>query len=108
MDEKYLLLYYSSNTRNVFPSVSSLTEVIGYIFFLKCSCWNLKKGLINTFPLGFQLNLLEQNWLIPYTLGFDDNKVFKEQLDTLIFVQVCRIIRLRTDEEKLEDSEAEV
>jgi len=36
--------------------------------------------------------LLEQSKLKQCLLGFDDNKVFKVQLDMLIFVQVCRII----------------
>lgn len=52
--------------------------------------------------------MLKQNWLKPCPLGFDDNKLFKEQLGILTFVQVCRFIRLRTDEEKLEDFESEV
>lgn len=41
--------------------------------------------------------------MIPYPFGFDDNKVFKEQLDIVTFVQVCRIILLTTNKEKLED-----
>lgn len=44
--------------------------------------------------------------LILYPLGFNDNKVLKEQLDILTFVQVCRNISLRTDEEMLEESES--
>lgn len=51
--------------------------------------------------------LLEQNLLIPYPLGWYDNKVFKEQLGILTFVQVWRIISLRTYEEMLEESESE-
>ena len=35
-------------------------------------------------------NLLEQSWVIPYSLGFDDNKIFKEELDKLMCVQVCK------------------
>lgn len=38
--------------------------------------------------------LLEQNWFVLYPLGFDDNKVFKEQLRILINVQVCKTIDL--------------
>ena len=51
--------------------------------------------------------LLDQNWLIPYPLGFDDNKIFKEQLGILTSVQVCNIIYLRTNEKLLEESESE-
>lgn len=51
---------------------------------------------------------MEQSWLIPYPLSFDGNKLFKEQLGILTFIQVWRIIRLRTYEEKLEDSESKV
>jgi len=36
--------------------------------------------------------LLEQNVFNIITLSFDDNKVFKCQLERLIFVQVCRAI----------------
>lgn len=36
--------------------------------------------------------LLEQNWFVAYPLDSDGNKVFKEQLSILMFVQVCRII----------------
>lgn len=50
--------------------------------------------------------MLEQNWLIPYSLGFDDNKLFKEQWGILISIQVCKIISLRTDEEMLKESES--
>jgi len=35
---------------------------------------------------------LEQNVFNIVTLSFDDNKVLKVQVDTLIFVQVCRTI----------------
>lgn len=50
-------------------------------------------------------NLLEQNRLIPYLIGFDNNKVFKEQLAIITSVQVCRIISLGTNE-MLEESES--
>ena len=51
--------------------------------------------------------MFKQNCLIPYPLGYDDNKVFKEQLGILTSLQVCRIIWLKTDEKKLEDSTSE-
>lgn len=51
--------------------------------------------------------MFEQYWLIPYPLGFDDKKVFKEKLVILTFVQVCRIISLRTYEEMIKESEFE-
>jgi len=35
---------------------------------------------------------LEQNVFNIATLSFDDNNVLKDQLDMLIFVQVCRTI----------------
>lgn len=54
-----------------------------------------------TLPYG--LVVLEQNWLIPYPLDFDDNKVFKEQRGILTSFQVCKIISLRTDEEFFEE-----
>lgn len=50
------------------------------------------------------VTLVGKNWLIPYPLGFYDNKVFKEKLYILTYVQVCRIIYLRTDEKKLDES----
>lgn len=36
-----------------------------------------------------KLSILEQNLLIPYALGFDDSKVFKEKLGIITSVQVC-------------------
>lgn len=32
--------------------------------------------------------MLEQNWFVPYCLGFDDKKIFKEKLGILMFVQI--------------------
>lgn len=52
--------------------------------------------------------MLEQNWFIPHPLCFDDNKVFKVQLGILTSIQVCKIIKLRTDEEKIDYSASEV
>lgn len=51
--------------------------------------------------------MLQQNWLIPYPLGFYDNEVFKEELGILTYVQVCRNISFIIDEEMLEESESE-
>lgn len=50
---------------------------------------------------------MEQKWLIPHPLGFDDNKVFKKQLGILTSVQAYMIISLRTYEEMIEESESE-
>lgn len=50
---------------------------------------------------------MEQNWLLPYPIGYDGNKVFKEQLSILTSIQVCKITSLRTDEEILEEFESE-
>ena len=59
-------------------------------------------------------DVLEQN--CSYSLDFNDNKVFNEQMDILTYVQVCRIISfkinlvltlIRTYEEKLKASESD-
>ena len=50
---------------------------------------------------------MEQKLLILYPLGFDNNKVFKEKLCILTYVQVYKNISFRIDEEMLEKYESE-
>lgn len=58
------------------------------ILWLWCPPYFVREGL-----WAQNLGLLEQN--CSSNLGFDDNKVRKEQLDMLTYVQVCEIISLK-------------